>query len=90
MKKCKSCGYHKNKPSADMCNLCGAPLGMGDDDGPPVETRLAKGASKAVDQVEDDKPRKEQIVYAGDFAIVYCFAPVQGPLFMPTFCSGAA
>lgn len=78
-KKCKSCGYHKNKPSAEMCNLCGAPLGA-DGDGPPTDVRVNKGASKAIDQAVDDRAKKEQIVYAGDFAIVYCFAPVQGSL----------
>lgn len=81
MKKCKSCGYHKNKPTAEFCALCGALFAPGGDgEGPPTDTRVAKGAAKAVEQAGDDKPKQEQIVYAGDFAIVYVFAPPEGDL----------
>lgn len=78
--KCKGCGYHKNPPGAPNCALCGALLGGGD---AAPEARFGgggRGASKAVDTREDGKPRQDQIVYAGDFAIVYAFVPVQGPM----------
>jgi pSer/pThr/pTyr-binding forkhead associated (FHA) protein len=78
--KCKGCGYHKNPPGADHCYLCGALLDPNavDAEGPPSDVRSNKGAQKQVDTKEEDRPRQDQIVYAGDFAIVYVFVPVNG------------
>lgn len=78
--KCKGCGYHKNPPAATNCSLCGALLGA--DDGPVFtgDLRAGKGASKQVETKEEFKPRQDQIVYAGDFAIVYVLVPVNGSL----------
>lgn len=78
--KCKGCGYHKNPPGAPNCALCGALLGGGDGSEVRFGGGSNKGASKAVDTKDEGKPRQDQIVYAGDFAIVYAFVPVQGAL----------
>lgn len=93
MLKCKGCGYAKNKPGQQLCNLCQQPLknaewvsaggpkmGIGTE---PREVTFgadrgaARGASKAV-ATKADGPSQDQIVYAGDFAIVYVFALTSG------------
>ena len=82
--KCKSCGYHKNPPGATSCNLCGQVLEAGGEHVDPLGTmRFGKGKDlrKAVaEEKKVNKPSPDQIVYAGDFAIVYAFAPVKGGL----------
>ncbi|MCO5164927.1 MAG: FHA domain-containing protein [Planctomycetes bacterium] len=77
--KCKGCGYHKNPPGATHCALCGALLG-GDDPAVHVGDLRQRGAAKQVETKEEGRPRQDQIVYAGDFAIVYAFVPVNGSL----------
>jgi pSer/pThr/pTyr-binding forkhead associated (FHA) protein len=79
--KCKGCGYHKNPPAAPNCALCGALMSGGGEAAPDVRFGGGtKGAAKPVETKETGKPRQDQIVYAGDFAIVYAFVPVQGNL----------
>lgn len=77
--KCKGCGYHKNPPAATNCSLCGALLGGEEGAMHPGDLRQ-RGASKAVETKDEGRPRQDQIVYAGDFAIVYAFVPVNGNL----------
>jgi hypothetical protein len=76
--KCKGCGYHKNPASAVACARCGALLSEGTEALHSADNR--RGASKQVETKGEGKPRQDQIVYAGDFAIVYAFAPVNGAL----------
>lgn len=80
--KCKSCGYHKNPPGATHCNLCGQGLDSGGEHVNPVGTmRFGKGKDLRRAVAEEKKPNRpadDQIVYAGDFAIVYAFVPVKG------------
>ena len=82
MSKCKSCGYHKNPPGASHCNLCGNALDAGGEHVDPLGTmRFGKGKDlrRAVaEEKKSNKPAQDQIVYAGDFAIVYAFVPVKG------------
>ena len=74
MRKCKGCGYHKNPPQATHCNLCGQAVS----DEMPDHQDLRLGKAKVVETKDEGKPRADQIVYAGDFAIVYAFVPVNG------------
>ena len=82
---CKMCGYNRNDPGATTCNLCGAVLtGFGATKPSPPDEGIfgadrggsrARGAGKVVEEkpTSPTAPRKEQIVYAGDFAICYVF-----------------
>lgn len=82
--KCVSCGYHKNDPSQATCNLCGAVLGDAPAAAPAADVRFGpgnrRGASKKVEQKGIDGPTPDQIVYAGEFAIVYAFVLDTGGL----------
>jgi pSer/pThr/pTyr-binding forkhead associated (FHA) protein len=75
MRKCKGCGYHKNPPQATHCNLCGQAVS---DEMPDHQDLARLGKPKVVETKDEGKPRQDQIVYAGDFAIVYVFVPVNG------------
>lgn len=86
MSTCKACGYHKNDPGQPTCNLCGAKLGGGgaaapsaarDDAMMGVDRSRERGARRKV-ETKRDGPTPDQIVYAGDFAIVYVLAPSAG------------
>jgi len=80
-RKCQACGYHKISPNEATCNLCGAVLseqGFGGQD-PSIRFGEGKDLRRAkVEEKRANKPTDDQIVYAGDFAIVYAFVPVQG------------
>ena len=84
--KCKACGYPKNKPEDTACSLCGTKLEGGgglaafEPQGGDVFGRDRDLSRAKVDTPRQDGARKDQIVYAGDFAIVYAFAPVRGDL----------
>jgi hypothetical protein len=80
--KCKACGYPKNKPEDSTCNLCGAKLDGG---GVFEPTGDVFGRDRDLSRAKVETPRQDgatpdQIVYAGDFAIVYAFVPVHGDL----------
>ncbi len=81
MSTCKACGYHKNEPGQPTCNLCGAVLDGGGAPPPPVDPTFGRSrhrAAKKKVETKRDGPSPDQIVYAGDFAIVYAFAPSAG------------
>ncbi|RMG16046.1 MAG: FHA domain-containing protein [Planctomycetota bacterium] len=78
--KCASCGYTKNDPGQRTCNLCGNVLKAAPEPPPDSVHALpgassgfrARGARKKIEQ-KGDGPSDDEIVYAGDFAIVYAF-----------------
>jgi hypothetical protein len=90
--KCPKCGYTKNEPGQATCGLCGQMLSTGGFEHappPPSDVRfgmdrgVSRGAAKKIEQVLEG-PKPNQIVYVGDFTIVYVFVLHGGGLIILT------
>jgi pSer/pThr/pTyr-binding forkhead associated (FHA) protein len=82
--KCKSCGYKNNTLDDLVCRMCSKKVDPNDRWNDAVQRDASKvelGVNRSVERgaartikTKDDGPSDDQIVYFGDFAVVYVFS----------------